>query len=572
MNDKKEYLPHRTPAVIAPRSLQRDAEDVVRQIYSSPGKKVLEHILEHHDPRALVERLPSEDFFWLVKKIGGDDSIPLLALASADQWQYLLDLEVWEKDRLEVDCIGAWLHRLLHADSRRLVRWVFAEGEEFTSHFLSKNLEVVVKTEETDDVITAGLFTLDGALYIRFARDRHQDAIEELLRALAEEDYARYQNLLLGIAGIIAAETEEELYRLRNVRLAERGFLPFDEALAVYVPLPPDTLNMGRPAALPGALAESEGPSLLPALIVSQTPPGTMLAAVVSGVKDGNLADRLRLGFAVLCNRILAAEGVAVHDLEMLARVCRRAAGYVNLALETLCGEDLPRAEQLLGHNDLISVFRVGFGLAVSLRNEATRWLKTSWFQAQGLDYFFWGEEWGACLAGLMRKRPAFFGGSSSGKMSYEDFSGREDLARCRRVLQGIMELDRLLRAMGEALCLDARVVRAHSLSVHQVLLTFWARERLDDAATFDALTLDAVREFFRRARQDRPAPPFEMRSEKERFVCALGRFLSEGKASSALKEALAAIWKECEEEYAWVKIEDLEERMLRLFWVRPQR
>lgn len=570
MTEKKKSSPPRTLAVVAPRGLQSDAEEVVRQIHSSPGKAVLERIMEHSHPRALVERLPSEDFFWLVKKIGEDDSIPLLAVASPDQWQYLLDLEVWEKDQPDIDYIGEWLQRLLHADSRRLIRWLFGEGEEFVSYYLSKNLEVVVKTEEEADDFTAGFFSLDGALFIRFTRGRHEEAIEELLRAMAEEDYPRYQNLLLGIAGVIAAETEEDLYRLRNVRLAEHGFLPFDEALAVYAPLSPDTTRTTeQSAALPGALEGREEPPVLPALIVSQTPPDTVLAKVMCGVRDRALADRLQLGFAVLCNRILAAEGVAVHDLEVLVRVCQRAASYLNLALETLCGDDLAGAEQLLRHNELVAVFRAGFGLALSLRKEAARWLKTSWFQAQGLDYFFWGEEWGACLTGLMRKRPVAFLGSRSGKGTYEDFSGRDELARCRALLQWIMEMDALVRAMAEALPLDAEVLKARSLSVQQVLLTCWAKAPKEGAPTFGALTLEEVREFFRRVRGKSLTPPFRMGGDKERFVRTVAHYLPEGKPSLALEEALGAIWKECEEEYAWVKIEDLDERMLRLFWVK---
>ena len=41
---------------------------------------------------------------------------------------------------------------------------------------------------------------------------------------------------------LIPSEIEEELFRLRNVRLAEKGFLPFHEAVGVYQPLQPREL------------------------------------------------------------------------------------------------------------------------------------------------------------------------------------------------------------------------------------------------------------------------------------------------------------------------------------------
>jgi len=40
--------------------------------------------------------------------------------------------------------------------------------------------------------------------------------------------------VLLEATHVIPAETEEEELRWRNVRLAEKGFLAFDEAIGIY--------------------------------------------------------------------------------------------------------------------------------------------------------------------------------------------------------------------------------------------------------------------------------------------------------------------------------------------------
>jgi len=89
-------------------------------------------------------------------------------------------------------------------------------------------------------------FTVDGVFYIRVAETRYRDTIEDMIKRMALEDSSRYQALLLGLAGVLPAETEEELYRLRNVRLAEHGFLPFEEAISVYSPLEPEALRKER--------------------------------------------------------------------------------------------------------------------------------------------------------------------------------------------------------------------------------------------------------------------------------------------------------------------------------------
>jgi len=69
---------------------------ILKDLYALSGTEVMDRILEHPDPPGLIEGLPSEDFFWLIKRVG-EDSMQLLKLASLRQWQYLLDLELWEK-------------------------------------------------------------------------------------------------------------------------------------------------------------------------------------------------------------------------------------------------------------------------------------------------------------------------------------------------------------------------------------------------------------------------------------------------------------------------------------------
>ncbi len=58
-----------------------------------------------------------------------------------------------------------------------------------------------------------------------------------MLHHLAGMDHSIYQGVLFESTSILPAETEEELFRRRSVRLAEKGFLPYDEALAIYKPL-----------------------------------------------------------------------------------------------------------------------------------------------------------------------------------------------------------------------------------------------------------------------------------------------------------------------------------------------
>ncbi len=190
----------------------------------SPAK-ALEKVLNHPDCPRLIQSLSSEDFFFLIHKIGVDESLALLKLATLDQWQYVLDVESWQGDRLELHHTGQWMLRLLRADPERFTQWLFSEGQGLAYYFLYRSIAVEAKDED-EEIQDVGpeFFTIDDFFYIRPLQEDQREIIEALIRSMAQQDTLKYQALLKGLAGILPAELEEDMYRMRNVRLAEHGF------------------------------------------------------------------------------------------------------------------------------------------------------------------------------------------------------------------------------------------------------------------------------------------------------------------------------------------------------------
>ena len=58
-----------------------------------PAKRRLELIVESADAQSMVAALDANDFFHTIQEIGADDSLPLLALASVEQIDFLFDIE-----------------------------------------------------------------------------------------------------------------------------------------------------------------------------------------------------------------------------------------------------------------------------------------------------------------------------------------------------------------------------------------------------------------------------------------------------------------------------------------------
>jgi len=554
------------------KSIFVSQRNTLTEFYPLSGKEVLNRILEHDRPSQLIQELPGEDFFWLVKKIGDNDCLPLLELASEEQWEYVLDLELWSKDRMYMEQAYRWLDRLHLADHERLARWLFNEGQTLAYYFFSKSIQVEIKKEDEIYDLDQGFFTFDGLYFVKAIDNIKTDSIKNLLRTIADEDLKRYHALLLGLIGVLPAEIEEEMYRLKNMRLAEHGFLPFEEALSVYSPLDPEAVHVGQTSKESKALLLDESDrGLVPVSPLYHATSEDLLAVTISRITNGILLDRIALEFAGLCNQILSADGLLSNDLEILVKTCRKASGYSNIALERLCGTDVFLAEEILRNNSLTSLFQVGFGLALELKWETEGWIKKSWFEGQGLKFDFWGDWWGGTLAGAMEEKPRLYIGLEKGE-EYRDFEKLSELDECHRLLQRMMVLDRLFGRLAGLYLFKKDKAQSSGLTFHQFLFNLWARHLLKLEPCFSGISYMQVKEFFGLLRANEKKPPFRMAGFEEVFIAYYMAYAHdfEPETASTLKDTLSLIWQEFQEEHEWMTTVDPEGKYIRFVLIKP--
>ncbi len=542
---------------------------ILKDLYTLSETEVMDRILEHPDPPGLIKALPSEDFFWLVKRMG-EDSMQLLKLASLRQWQYLLDLELWEKDRLDMTHSFLWLQRLQRSDPERLAKWLFTDGQTLAYLYLFRNVHVELRDEDEACDLEKGFITLDGLFYIKVLKEEQTETVEGIIRTMAGEDLLKFHSLLTGLAGVLPADLEEDMYRLRNVRIAEHGFLPREEALMVYAPLDPKAIGKKNSPEMFNPVLDENFVDLAPYTPFHFSKSQNLLTKSASRITDGRLLDRIRLEFAGLCNQILSADGLVIDDIDVLKKTGQKAAGYLNLTLEEMCGKDIGAAEELLRNNSLISLFRMGFGLAQKLKWEAERWLKKSWFDHNNMGYGFWGDEWGNTLEGLMKKRPKYYCGPER-EGEYRDFEQASDLTAAGKILHGLIELDKMLAQLTITFPLNKKEVHTHNWTIHSLLFTLWARQMLELTPSFEAITLKQARQFFDLLRERDEKPPYQMLGFEEIFVkdfmVYASGFVPEDGAS--LKDMLSLIWQEFCKEYDWVDVDALDPRFSKYILIR---
>lgn len=557
-----------------------------KEVFSLPPEKALDRILEELQPAALVHSFAEDDLYFLIHDIGPEDALPLLALASDKQKEFILDVEVWQKDRVNLISLTRWFDLLLKADPGRFVKWCLDQQTGFVEFYLFRNIEIRVREHDQDpSEFGKDFFTHDDTFYVRFTespglqadksdREQRDALLAKFLRMLANYDHVKYQQVLLEAASVVPAETEEEMYRLRNVRLAEKGFLPFDEAVGIYQSLDPQDLEKDGQKAI---ITESRRDLLLPVPLASPEllKEDNLFTRALALIDVDHILQQIQTEFAALCNQIIAADQKKIRDKEELRTVVKKACGYVDIGLRRIAGEDVTqrtvaRTAKLIQQYPLARIFRVGYGQVLQLKWRAERWHARSWFAKEGLPLSFWGEDWLGVLGGLLIKRPLFFDNYRSGEL-YREFHSIAEVEATEKVLDEIIAFDDLLALMS----IRVKPLPGRFLTYKNLLLTLWARNYLglsgkcgEAEEVLTPLTLDEFRKLFddlwegaRRPRQTRIAM-------KESFLnwLAAGTALTDYEISQRMGHALEDLFSELESEYGTVARDDLDPRHIHLF------
>ncbi len=557
------------------------------EILSLPPEHALERILSDPQPAALVHSFPEPDLYFLVHDIGPEDALPLLALASNKQWDHLVDLETWARDRIEVNHLTRWMSLLMEADPKRFIRWFLGDRLGIGEFYLFHTIEVRIREHDQDpSELGEGFFTLDQVYYMRFlnlppraegsaiGEEERKTFLMKLLQHLAEHDHSLFQGLLLEASHVIPAEAEEEEFRWRSVRLAEKGFMPFDEAVGIYQPIPRGQLEALRPKFTPDPRGSEAALLPVPAYPLREIKDDTHFSRALARIEPGPILTHLQGEFANLCNQIIVADHKTVRDREQLREIVAKACGYISMGLERLKGPPDPvEAAAALTRYALIQLFRLGFGGALEIKWQAERWLSTCWFAKAGLKLSFWGEQWMGALGGILLKKPQYYDNYQTGVL-YREFTSLEDVARIEDVLKQVQSVDRLLAVMDVRLNPPAHY---SFLTWKNLLLTLWARYCLGlKEDKLRPLPLAAFASFFSKLLPGTPTPETaETRripdSMKTGFIAWLVNEtgLKDFEISEKLGRIFEDLFSEIEAEYGRVAVEDLDARFVQLFLLK---
>ncbi|MCC6749575.1 MAG: hypothetical protein IT371_18060 [Deltaproteobacteria bacterium] len=377
----------------------------------APAARVVDALVSAPDSRGQVRQLPSIVLHRLVAEIGLGDAVDLVALASPDQIRGVLDLQVWQGDRLDSDELLDWLYTLaaLPEDARRrnlnaldveLVGWLFAART---------RIYLLAEQEPPDEPEGPIYRTPDGwfALEILEADEASFERLVQLLETMYGDDADAARRLLQTLTWELPSELEEMALRWRNGRLEDLGFVDPLTALSLYTYLDPGSVTLDERTFDRADPSSTTAPSLelVPLLQVEGS---TFLGRALAALTDP--AERARLGHALLTlsNWALAADRVAPTDVEGARTSLVALHHRLSLALEVLAHGEPARGAEFLGRVAVLRLARVGHSLTLALRERLRPLARQGLLGRTPRAVDLLDEPLGSRIAGLLALRPYF--------------------------------------------------------------------------------------------------------------------------------------------------------------------
>lgn len=559
-----------------------------QEILASESEKALDMILDAPSPAALVQSFPDQDLYYLLHKIGGDDFTPILALARSDQWEYVLDMETWDSDRLDIEGMTKTFDLLFQADPQRLLRWAITEKPEYMEFYLSKNIDIHVREhdepppEDFNDYIT-----FDDKFYFRFPEKPKTDddqmpvpgdslpaweLIEKMLDLLTRMDLSVYHGLLLETKALLPAEVEEEQFRLKSTRLAEKGFMPAHEAIGIYQPTQLSSARK-RQQELEKKQVVYDPELPMPPQCFEQIAPKDNLLIQTLKTFEPDISLELESELAALINKVISADKIKLRSKEDLEKAILKTGSQINLGLETILSESptLQKAHDIINEYFLEDIFRAGSREAVRLTARAAGWFKNSYINEKDLPLSFLGEAFLGVIGGLFLERPLYFDNYESGEL-YRNFSSREDIRRTSTILDQVIAMDDFLAELAP----DIKTFEQGLLTCKTLILTLWAKNRLGLDATLEPIPKNTFKTFFtalfpHAGKSNPDSPETENAIPLNDLILWASEIsgIPDNKTPEPLKEFFTDLIKELEDEYGTVAPGHIDPRYISHFLLK---
>jgi hypothetical protein len=429
--------------VNAPEEKVRIPADELRAVQNDPTTLEL-----RDDLQTYVPALPATTFVAVARALQAEERLELvLPHATPDQLTALFDLDAWRRDRIDVDRARVWLLAVVEAfaaaDKPRgaLADLVTAMDPELWSAALLPGTSIFQLDPEDDEQRDQAALAVDSLLTYESPDGYFILAVPDtevgrrglqILDRIYADDLELARTLVNSMRGALPAMMEEDLLRWRAGRLADLGFVAWEEAMRLFRPL---DVKAARDAETPttSAITSLHASTSLVSLGLR----AGLLRRALAALSPAQQGERAR-EFTLLVNELMAAQRFEPGDSKLQERAFHQAEATVGLGLELLAtgvAEPTEVDALLAGRITAIGlrgVFRVGYGPLDKLRRAALALHREGRVSLTRTGSLL-DRPWGPALAALSAWYPELPLESTS--TGVRPLAGLKDLARATELI-----------------------------------------------------------------------------------------------------------------------------------------
>lgn len=338
------------------------------------GRNKYQSLVAAENCQQLVQLMPPQELFLLIKELGVLDATDLIGFASPEQVTLCVDMDCWQGDTLDSDESFQWLTLLLIQDEEAFLRLIDGFDFELLVMMVKKQLTILSGLESLhdDEDLMAERKRFDQV----YDCDYRNEDVAKTMSAFQDVMFRERQELFLQVMESVRHEfdlsLQEDVFVARNGRLGDLGFVEAFEARALYNYIDPATFNPQHHlrAGIIALTANDDGNALAPpAFMLTLAQPQDLLGELFSA----GLSQELAYDLSFLLNRALSADNVDFGEPADISQVLQNVYYTLNISLGYLAGADLDKAETLLDKVYMRSLYQLGFSLTVQLRRRAEK-------------------------------------------------------------------------------------------------------------------------------------------------------------------------------------------------------
>jgi hypothetical protein len=301
-------------------------------------------ILRTEDVEKTVRDLPPVTLYLAVLGSGVNEAAELIESSSSEQYGFLLDVFLWNRDQFTEDELWRWLEELDDAkDLQPMSRFLRQIDRDLLTLIIARNVESVFFEESSQVPPGEGFFTPDhGFTWINIIPDDPTvfRLCGRLLALLFQTNAEMFYQLLNEAKARTGIELEEEAYAEKTRRLLDFGLPDLESCLELNTPRAVKSGHIVNDADVSIELPEIE-PLLEP-------------------LRSVMLSLDLQQELSWIASAGLIYYRTDFSDSESVVELLSSVNGAINIGLQRACGVDTQRAKALVEQSGLKMFYRAG--------------------------------------------------------------------------------------------------------------------------------------------------------------------------------------------------------------------